>query len=147
MPEPVLSSPEVREWISRNLPRDDFSGQRVLLIVPDATRTAPLPLPFDAVYQPLRSQVRQFDVLFALGTHPPMNERQMCRLLGIDEQERSKLFTAVGLFNHEWDVPERLLTLGKLTAAETAEISQGLLAEEVPVTINSRIADYDVLLV
>jgi nickel-dependent lactate racemase len=147
MPEPVLSSPKVREWISRNLPSDEFRGQRVLLIVPDATRTAPLPLLFDAVYQQLRSQVRQFDVLFALGTHPPMNERQMCRLLGIDEQERAKLFTEVGLFNHEWDVPERLLTLGKLTAAETAEISQGLLAEEVPVTINSRIADYDVLLV
>ena len=148
MPEPVPSSRhEVREWISRNLPSDDFCGQRVLLIVPDATRTAPLPLLFDAVYQLLRSQVRKFDVLFALGTHPPMNERQMCRLLGIDEHERDKLFADVGLFNHEWDVPERLLTLGRLTKAETAEISQGLLAEEVPVTINSRIADYDVLLV
>jgi len=119
----------------------------VLLIVPDATRTAPLPLLFDAVYQLLRSQIRKLDVLFALGTHPPMNERQMCRLLGIEEQERGKLFFELGLFNHEWDEPERLLTLGKLTKAETAEISHGLLAEEVPVTINSRIAEYDLLLV
>ena len=145
--EPVLSPVEVCEWISRNLPTDDFHAKRVLLIVPDATRTAPLPLLFDAVYQQLRSQVRQFDVLFALGTHPPMNERQMCRLLGIEEQERAKLFATIGLYNHEWDVPERLLSLGKLTKAETAEISQGLLAEEVPVTINSRISEYDVLLV
>ena len=119
----------------------------MLLIVPDATRTAPLPLLFDAVYQLLRSRVRKFDVLFALGTHPPMNERQMCRLLGIEEQERAKLFVEVGLFNHEWDAPERLLTLGHLTKSETAEISQGLLSEDVPVTINSRITDYDVLLV
>ena len=147
MSQPVLSSDEVREWISRNLPSDDFVGRRVLLIVPDATRTAPLPLLFDAVYQLLRGQVRKLDVLFALGTHPPMNERQMCRLLGIDEQERGKLFFELGLFNHEWDEPERLLTLGKLTKAETAEISHGLLAEEVPVTINSRIAEYDLLLV
>lgn len=147
MSEPVLSSNEVREWISRNLPGDDFLGRRVLLIVPDATRTAPLPLLFDAVYQLLRSQVRKLDVLFALGTHPPMNERQMCKLLGIDEQERGKLFFELGLFNHEWDEPDRLLTLGKLTKAETAEISHGLLAEEVPVTINSRIAEYDLLLV
>jgi nickel-dependent lactate racemase len=102
---------------------------------------------FDAVYQLLRSQVRRFDVLFALGTHPPMNERQMCRLLGIDEVERHRLFAEVGLFNHEWDVPERLLTLGRLSESDTAEISQGLLVEDVPVTINSRIADYDVLLV
>jgi nickel-dependent lactate racemase len=147
MSEPVLSSNEVREWISQNLPADHFCGRRVLLIVPDATRTAPLPLLFDAVYKLLRSQVSRLDVLFALGTHPPLNERQMCRLLGIEEDERDKLFFDVGLFNHEWDVPERLLTLGKLIESETAEISHGLLAEEVPVTINSRIADYDVLLV
>jgi nickel-dependent lactate racemase len=76
-----------------------------------------------------------------------MSERQMCRLLGIGEQERVKLFATVGLYNHEWNDPEQLLWLGRLSAAETAEISGGLLSEEVPVTINSRITDYDVLLV
>src|SRR5262249_36132337 len=95
----------------------------------------------------LYGAVRQVDVLFALGTHPPMSERQMCRLLGITEQERVKLFAAVGLFNHEWDDPEQLLWLGRLSSAETAEISGGLLSEEVPVTINSRITDYDLLFV
>jgi nickel-dependent lactate racemase len=129
------------------LPVGEFRDRRVLLIVPDGTRTAPLPLLFDAVYQQLRGAARQIDVLFALGTHPPMNERQMCRLLGIEEDERDKLFATLGLFNHEWDVPEHLLTLGTLSAAQTREISGGLLAEDVPVTINSRIVDYDCLLV
>lgn len=149
MPEsvPTLSQNEVRQWIAQRLPPEDFRNRRVLLIVPDATRTAPLPLLFDAVYQQLCGITRKFDVLVALGTHPPMNEGQICRLLGIDEQERRGLFANVGLFNHEWDQPEHLLTLGTLTAAETNEISQGLLSEDVPVTINSRIADYDVLLV
>ncbi|MBI3864542.1 MAG: DUF2088 domain-containing protein [Planctomycetia bacterium] len=146
-PVPILSKNEVREWISRNLPVADFAGRRVLLIVPDGTRTAPLPLLFDAVYQQLRSQARKLDVLFALGTHPPMNERQMCRLLGIEEAERDKLFVDVGLFNHEWDDPAQLMHLGTLTESETRQISEGLLAEEVPVTINARITDYDVLLV
>lgn len=144
---PTLSEREVREWIARHLPTDEFREQRVLLIVPDGTRTAPLALLFDAVYQQLRSAVTQFDVLFALGTHPPMSERQMCRLLGITEQERVKLFAQVGLFNHEWNEPEQLLWLGRLSKAQTGEISGGLLSEEVPVTINSRITDYDVLLV
>jgi nickel-dependent lactate racemase len=149
MPETgsTLSQREVREWISRNLPRGDFRGRRVLLIVPDGTRTAPLPLLFDAVFQELHDVVRQLDVLFALGTHPPLSERQMCRLLGIEEQERLKLFATVGLYNHEWDDPEQLLWLGRLSAAETADISGGLLSEDIPVTINSRITDYDVLLV
>src|SRR5262249_684250 len=60
---------------------------------------------------------------------------------------RLKLFGAVGLFNHEWDDPERLVWLGRLTADETAELSGGLLREEGPGTINARITDYDVLLV
>jgi nickel-dependent lactate racemase len=144
---PTLSRREVRDWIARNLPVGEFRDRRVLLIVPDGTRTAPLPLLFDAVYQQLRGAVRQIDVLFALGTHPPMNERQMCRLLGIEEDERDKLFATVELFNHEWDAPERLLSLGTLSTAETHEISGGLLVEDVPVTINSRITDYDCLLV
>lgn len=144
---PTLSSREVREWIAAHLPREEFRDRRVLLIVPDATRTAPLPLLFDAVYQHLHGAVRQFDVLFALGTHPPLSERQMCRLLGIEADERNKLFAAMGLFNHEWDDPAALRLLGKLSPAETAEISGGLLSEEVPVTINSRISEYDVLLV
>jgi len=76
-----------------------------------------------------------------------MSEGQICRLLGIAEQERERLFAHVGLFNHEWDRPERLIQLGTLTAAETSEISGGLMSEDVPVTINARIADYDVLLV
>jgi nickel-dependent lactate racemase len=144
---PTLSSREVREWIVQNVPLEDFRDQRVLLIVPDATRTAPLPLLFGAVYEHLRSVTRAFDVLVALGTHPPMNESQMCRLLGITRDERDGLFATVGLFNHEWDDPSALLHLGDLSAAETQEISEGLLAEEVPVTINARIADYDRLLV
>jgi nickel-dependent lactate racemase len=144
---PTLSQHEVREWIARHLTAEEFSGKRVLLIVPDGTRTAPLPLLFDAIYQQLHGRASRLDALFALGTHPPMNERQMCKLLGIAEDERDKLFATVGLFNHEWDDPAQLTRLGQLTKLQTQEISEGLLAEEVPVTINSRISDYDVLLV
>jgi nickel-dependent lactate racemase len=149
MPEqlPTLSPTAVREWIARQVPLADFRGRRVLLIIPDATRTAPLPLLFDALFQHLRGAVIQLDVLVALGTHPPMSETQICKLLGIREEERDLLFGAVQLFNHEWDEPRSLLHLGTLSAAETREISGGLMSEEVPVTINARVADYDLLLV
>lgn len=144
---PILSADQVRQWFATNVPTAEFTGKRVLLIVPDATRTAPLPLLFDAVYQQLRTVVKQFDVLFALGTHPPMSELQMCKLLGIRPEERQKLFFQVGLFNHEWDRPEKLTTLGTLSEQETAEISEGRLSLEVPVEINSRVKNYDTLLV
>ncbi|MDZ4684671.1 MAG: lactate racemase domain-containing protein [Planctomycetaceae bacterium] len=143
----TLSPEQVRSWIETNVPVDDFRGQRVLLIVPDATRTAPLPLLFDALHARLRPAVAQLDVMIALGTHPPMSEQQICKLLGISDAERERLFFQTQFFNHEWDRPDRLTTLGTLSKQDTAEISDGLLSLDVPVQINSRIADYDTLLV
>ena len=142
----TLSSSQVREWFA-NLPKQDFANQRILLIIPDSTRTAPLPLLFDSVFKEIRPHCAQLDVLVALGTHPPMSDAQIAKLLGIDERERGRLFYQVQTFNHEWDRPEKLLTLGTLTKRETSELSNGLLSLEVPVQINSRIEDYDLLLV
>jgi nickel-dependent lactate racemase len=144
---PTLDEAAVREWIGAHLPAADFRGRRVLLIVPDATRTAPLPLLFDAVAGRLLPAAKKLDVLVALGTHPAMSEQAIAKLLGIADPARRARFADVGLFNHEWDRPERLAVLGTLSKSETAEISEGLLSEEVPVEINARIRDYDVLLV
>ncbi len=148
MPDPfsTLSPVRVREWFA-NLPKDDFAGQRVLLIIPDATRTAPLPLLFDALFKEVRPHCLDLDVLVALGTHPPMSDAQIAKLLGIDDNERRRLFYQLRVFNHEWDRSDRLLTLGTFTKDETAEFSNGMLSLDVPVQINSRIQDYDLLLV
>lgn len=143
----TLTESAVRDWIARNIPAGEFRGQRVLLIVPDHTRTAPLPLLFDAVFQQLQPVAQKIDVLVALGTHPPLKEGQFCQLLGISDQDRRGKYAGVNLFNHEWDNPAALTTLGTLSAAETREISGGLMSEDVPVNINARVKDYDVLLV
>ncbi|REJ80256.1 MAG: DUF2088 domain-containing protein, partial [Planctomycetota bacterium] len=144
---PVLSDEQVRSWIAQNVRTEDFTGRRTLLIVPDHTRTAPLPLLFDALFQQLRPVVASLDVMFALGTHPPLSESRMCRLLGISPEERGRLFYQTELLNHEWDNPGSLHTLGVLTREETLEISGGLLEVDVPVRINKRVLDYDSLLV
>ena len=139
----LLTDDEVRSWIADHVPADDFRNKRVLAIVPDATRTAPLPLLFDALFEKLAPVAARIDALVALGTHPPMPEPQIRELVGAHGTK----FRGVGLFNHEWDKPERLTRLGMLTRGETEELSGGLLSQDVPVTINSRVRDYDVLLV
>ncbi|MCA9115189.1 MAG: DUF2088 domain-containing protein, partial [Planctomycetaceae bacterium] len=146
-PLPVLSDDEVRQLITREVPAEDYRGKRVLVIVPDATRTAPLPLLFHTLYGHLQPAAAKIDVLVALGTHPPMPEEALCRLLGISAEDRSGRLAGVGLFNHAWDDPSRLLSLGRLTRQDTEQISGGLMSEEVNVQINSMIEDYDVLLV
>jgi lactate racemase len=142
----VLSESAVRDWFERQVPLEDFRGKRVLVLVPDTTRTAPLPLLLDALWDRLSAVVRGLDVLVALGTHPPLSEAQIGRLLGIEGERRAK-FSRVQVFNHDWNNDAALVTLGALSSAETRELSQGLLSLEVPVRINARVRDYDVLLV
>lgn len=143
----TLSESEVRDRIEERLDVSDFTGKRVLLIVPDATRTAPLPLLFDAVHKRLSEHASQIDVLVALGTHPAMPQDAICDLLGVSNEDRKGRYAKVGLFNHEWDNPDRLTTIGELTKSDVEDISDGLMSLDVPVQINSRISDYDVLLV
>lgn len=146
LPE-IMSSDQVRQWITENVPLEEFRDQKVLLIVPDSTRTAPLPLLFDALFHHLRPVIKQLDVMIALGTHRPMSEAEIGKLLGISSEEREKLFLQTKFYNHEWDRPEMLSQIGELTEEETYEISGGLMKEAVPVEINKRIHDYDKLLV
>ncbi len=143
---PLLSEAEVRLWFSREIAPDDFRGKRVLVIVPDATRTAPLPLLFDALWSRLAGVAARVQVLIALGTHPPMSESQIARLLGLDERSLRR-HGPLEIFNHDWNCDAALCTLGRLSTAETREISEGRLSLDVPVRINSRIRDCDVALV
>lgn len=144
---PVLSEDAVRAWVTANVPAAEYRGKRVLLVIPDATRTAPLPLLFSAVAGHLGPVVQKLDLIVALGTHQPMPEAAILKMIGVNAQDRAGKFRNIGLFNHEWDNPDRLVTIGLLTAAETGELSDGRLSLDVPVEINKRVLDYDVLLV
>jgi nickel-dependent lactate racemase len=144
---PTLTEDEVRAWISQNVSPQEYAGKRVLMIVPDATRTAPIPLLFATLQELLQPVVKQLDVIFALGTHPPMSEEAMFGVLGITAEQKQTQYANNNLFNHHWEDPDHLTSIGVLTKEDTEEISRGLLSEEVPVSINKRVNDYDTLLV
>ncbi|MEY3176653.1 MAG: hypothetical protein RLZZ436_4567 [Planctomycetota bacterium] len=143
-PSTTLTPDQIRQWIASRIPLEDFRGRRVLLIVPDNTRTAPLPVLFPALRQLLRPHVQALDVLVALGTHRPMPDAAIRSMLGIAPDDPC---SDVGLFNHAWDNPAELVQIGMLTKADTEELSAGVLSQEVPVQINRRIHDYDVALI
>ena len=141
---PTMDRTAILQWIHQNVPVADFEGKKVLLIVPDSTRTAPLPILFPALRELLGPVSQKLDVMVALGTHPPMPEQKIRAMLGIHHNDPCD---DVGLYNHEWDNPDALATIGTLTEAETREISSGVLAQEVPVQINRRVLEYDIALV
>src|SRR5215510_14521142 len=54
----------------------------VLVIIPDGTRTMPMPMMFGLLEETLGRRVETLDYLVALGTHRPMSDEQLGRLLG-----------------------------------------------------------------
>jgi nickel-dependent lactate racemase len=142
-----LDEHEVRGLVFDALARAKLDGKRVLVIIPDSTRTAPIPLFFRLFYEALWGRVAALDYLVALGTHQPMSSDALERLVGISTAERCGIYEGVKLLNHRWDLPDTLVTVGTIPAAEIDELSNGLLVEDVPVTLNRLIFDYDQLIV
>jgi nickel-dependent lactate racemase len=134
---------QVAEVVAQACSRDAYRGQKLLLIVPDGTRTAPVGIVFKSLHQQLSPVSRDLDVLVALGTHQPMSEEAICRRLEISPEERRSTYRQVRFFNHEWDNPAALRQVGLFAAEEISRLSDGLFAMDVPVAVNRLVFDYD----
>lgn len=146
-PDHLVSADELRGVLTRAFDEMSLDGQRVLVIIPDSTRTAPIPLCFREINDLLHARVAQLDYLIALGTHPPMSDDAIDALVGMPREERETRFPHTVIFNHAWNDPTELLTIGTIHEDEAARLTDGLLASEVPVTLNRHILDYDQLII
>ena len=137
----VFSS-QAAEVVAQACPAAAYRGQRVLLIVPDSTRTAPVGLMFQCLFRQIGAETRAFDVLIALGTHQPMSETAICERLEISPEERATTYAKVRFFNHAWDNPDALRQVGTLSAEEISALTGGLFSMEVPLEITNLVFDY-----
>ncbi|MBD2519465.1 DUF2088 domain-containing protein [Nostoc sp. FACHB-973] len=143
----TLADEEVCQLVHQALADSRFDGQRVLVLIPDGTRTAPIPQMFRLLHQELNHRVAALDFLIALGTHNPMSEEQINRLVGVTPEERETTFKGVHIFNHLWHLPETFISCGVISAAEIAEISNGILHQEVDVRVNKLVTEYDLIII
>lgn len=142
-----LSDDTVRDLVARACPAANYRGKRVCLIIPDGTRTAPVGLMFKTLFAQLAGTVKKFDVMIALGTHPPMTDAAINERVEITADERASTYREVEFINHEWDNPAALRDLGCIPAEQIRELSGGLFAMDVPVHVNKRLFDYDELII
>jgi nickel-dependent lactate racemase len=143
--ETYLTNDEVCQIVSEAVGSAGLDGLRVLVIIPDGTRTMPMPFMFELFQRLLRPRVKTLDYLVALGTHPPMTDTQLSKLVG-----QTVLHGKVGetnIFNHQWQEPSNFVSLGTVPAREIEEITCGLMSQGVPVTVNKMILDYDQLII
>ncbi len=143
VPGSSLTPEQILDAVSGAVSGMDWNGKRVLVIVPDATRTAPVGPVFSGLHATVAGHCAAFDVMVALGTHPPMSEEGICARLEITAEERSSTYARVKFLNHEWDNPDALARVGTIPAAEIDSLSGGLFQMDVPVSINRRLLDYD----
>ncbi len=145
--EGVLSDTEVREFCKQALAGLPLDGKRVLALIPDSTRTAPVGLMFRTLCDLLLGRVAKIDFLIALGTHMPMDDEKVLRLMEMTPEERADPYGGARIFNHEWDNPEALRVIGTLAAAEMDRLTGGRCARDVPVEVNALLFDYDHLFI
>ena len=146
-PGSPITAEQAARLIAQACPAADYRGKKVLLIVPDATRTAPVGPVFQAIHEQLGGVTAALDVMIALGTHQPMSESAICERLEITAEERSTKYRSVEFFNHEWDNPGALKNIGTIPSREIEELSGGLFAMDVPVNINARLFHYDQIMI
>ena len=108
MTDGVLSEEQVRGIAAEALAPLRLAGKRILLIVPDATRTCPLGLLFKTLFDQIGGVTAELDVMIALGTHQPMSEEAICKRLEITSDERRERYGKVAFHNHAWDDPRAL---------------------------------------
>ena len=127
-----------------------FKNQRVLVLIPDHTRSLPLPFLFRSLVEILHT-AKQLDFMAALGTHPPLSEESLNKLVGISTEERTSTFKHIGLLNHEWSTPSALTSLGVMEQDEIKAIAgvhwHPSLPNEVNIHINKAAFEYDHILI
>ncbi len=143
----TLTPDDVRQMLAQAFDGLGLSDKRVLVIIPDGTRTAPIPLMFRLLYAQIGPKVARLDYLIALGTHPIMSGAAIDARVGVPVAERTAHYPNVRIFNHRWDRPEDLQTIGVISQEEMTALTDGLVGAETPVRLNRLIADYDQLVI
>ena len=146
-PDLDLSPVELRDILAQTL-LTVAPGARVLAIIPDKTRDDNTDLLFPCAAEILAARrIAQFDALVAQGTHMPMTEAEKRLKTGL-----SNGASAPGLgqiYDHQWNVPEELVTIGELSAARVPDLTGGLLDHAISVNLNRRLAPgvYDTIII
>jgi nickel-dependent lactate racemase len=145
----LLMPDAIRETLTGAL-EGKFTGCKVLILIPDHTRTIPLPELFRMLVEILHD-TQQMDFMVALGTHPPLSDEQINHLVGISADERTSTYSHIGLLNHSWDHPDSLTRIGTITQDQVKTIAGDLwhpsLGGDVPVNVNRTALGYDHILI
>ena len=145
----LLAEQEIIETLHKGLD-GRYAHQKVLVLIPDHTRSLPLPFLFRTLVEILHG-TKRLDFMVALGTHPALSEEALNRLVNISAEERTTKYRSISLLNHTWDDPSALTTLGLMEADEIKALAgehwHPSLPKRVDIRINRVALEYDHILI
>ncbi len=136
-----LTNEQLEKIVKESL--KDFNAiKRVLLIHPDYTRIDFSNRLVPLIYKELKNKgTKQIDSLNAGGTHRAMTEEEIRSKLGLSSQINFAHF-----YNHEYNDPTQLVTVGEISSSFVEEKTNGELSQSIPVVVNKLVTeDYDLI--
>ena len=137
-PGRVLDPTEVRSFVRARFDELALDGRSLCLVIPDATRSCPLPLLLDAIYEAIKARVSSCTTVIALGTHAPMSDESIRTLVGTE---------SLVVVNHAWWESQTFVSVGTLSPETVGTLSGGRLDEAVDVRINRLVLESDVTVI
>ncbi len=146
-PHKIVSDAELDEFVGRNFAGVEFDGKNVVLIVPDGTRSCPLPLMLRTVHRHLIDRVASLTCVIALGTHSYMEPAEIDAWFGVEPGGLEAAYPGMKVVNHEFLDHDKIVTIGTLSEDEVFELSNGSMREKVVVEMNRYVVEADINLV
>jgi len=138
----MLSYEEIYNLCKNELEIRDLKNKKIIVILPDTTRSGPTSFFFKILLDILSPKVKKLDFLIALGTHPLISDEKIKNFLDLKGEEKF-----VNIYQHRWNNPENLKTIGIIKKEKIMEISKGLMEEDVEIKVNSLIFNYDEIII
>ncbi|MDO5663092.1 MAG: lactate racemase domain-containing protein [Brachybacterium sp.] len=147
-PEATLTDEQIAAFVDEQIAGADLDGASICLIIPDGTRSVPLPRLLRPLHDALAGRASRITVLIALGTHAAMSEDAIARLVGAPAGRIDETYPAFTIENHAWDDDTQIADLGEIPAETITELTGGLLTDTpMRVQINRHCIEHDVNLV
>lgn len=143
MTDEYLSQQQISHIVEESLSDSYFDNKRILLIIPDSTRTCPVDVMFKSICKTFVKRGIKLKVLIALGTHEPMGQHEIERHLKINMSD----YCDVSFYNHEFKNPEQLISVGYLSEDDICDLSDGLFSMNVDIKVNRLIYECDHILI
>lgn len=139
---------EFEGFVTEQIGALDLAGKSVVLIIPDDTRSCPMPRILKAVYRAVIDKAASTTAIIALGTHEYMEPEEIALWTAGDRQaDLAEVYPGMEIINHLWKDSSKLTSVGHISADRIAELSGDRLHKGVDVQINKQVVDADVKII